>query len=479
VDRRSAAGAAPPSGRASGGERSADKGGASYGRGAAVLSVGIGTTGLVTFGYFALASHALPAGEYGGIALLWSLVFIVASVIWRPVEQFLSRSIADADARGVPASAHLRSAAAIQIGLAAVFTALAWALRTPLEDHVLGGRSALYWILVGTVLAYAASYFARGFLAGHGRFGLYGGLVLLEATTRCLFALAAVAGVTHGQTAVALGMVAAPLVSLTVVPWGLPRLAPYRPANASHSPGGGAPAGGARELAGGLRQGGTFAGAVIVIMACEQTFLNAGPLLVKVTDGTAGAALAGQAFNVLLIARAPLQLFQAVQTSILPHLTRLRAAGERDSFRRSVGVTVAAIAVFASCVALAMAVAGPTLMRLLFGSGGYERLSLVVMALGMGVYLSAATLNQAALAEGRAAAAAACWLTGLAAFVTALLVPIVDDRVLHVASAYSLGAAVLCVLLARLVVQRRSPAGGSDGLEHRLPAARAGDVGRS
>ncbi|GBD46407.1 hypothetical protein HRbin41_01234 [bacterium HR41] len=400
-------------------------------------------------------------------------------MIWRPVEQFLSRSIADADARGVPASAHLRSAAAIQIGLAAVFTALAWALRTPLEDHVLGGRSALYWILVGTVLAYAASYFARGFLAGHGRFGLYGGLVLLEATTRCLFALAAVAGVTHGQTAVALGMVAAPLVSLTVVPWGLPRLAPYRPANAPHSSGGGAPAGGARELAGGLRQGGTFAGAVIVIMACEQTFLNAGPLLVKVTDGTAGAALAGQAFNVLLIARAPLQLFQAVQTSILPHLTRLRAAGERDSFRRSVGVTVAAIAVFASCVALAMAVAGPTLMRLLFGSGGYERLSLVVMALGMGVYLSAATLNQAALAEGRAAAAAACWLTGLAAFVTALLVPIVDDRVLHVASAYSLGAAVLCVLLARLVVQRRSPAGGSDGLEHRLPAARAGDVGRS
>ena len=37
----------------------------SYGRGAAILSVGIGVTGLVTFAYFSLASHALPEDEYG------------------------------------------------------------------------------------------------------------------------------------------------------------------------------------------------------------------------------------------------------------------------------------------------------------------------------------------------------------------------------------------------------------------------------
>ena len=52
----------------------------------------------------------------------------------------------------------------------------------------------------------------------------------------------------------------------------------------------------------------------------------------------------GFTFNVLLIARAPLQLFQAVQTSILPHLTRLGARGETDPFRRSVNVTLVAIA---------------------------------------------------------------------------------------------------------------------------------------
>ena len=73
------------------------------------------------------------------------------------------------------------------------------------------------------MLAYAASYFARGFLAGHRRFGLYGGLVLMEASSRFLFALAVAVGIAEGQDAVALGMTAAPIVSLAVVPWALGR----------------------------------------------------------------------------------------------------------------------------------------------------------------------------------------------------------------------------------------------------------------
>ena len=38
-----------------------------YGRGARVLSIGIATTGLVTFAYFALASHSLSPTDYKGI----------------------------------------------------------------------------------------------------------------------------------------------------------------------------------------------------------------------------------------------------------------------------------------------------------------------------------------------------------------------------------------------------------------------------
>src|ERR671914_74591 len=195
----------------------------SYGRGAAILSVGIGATGLITFGYFSLASYSLPEADYGRITLLWSAIFVVVSVLYRPVEQLLSREIADRDARGTAGAEHLRVGATIQLGLGALFAALALAFRDQLEDELFGGSSTLYWILIVSVLAYAASYFARGFLAGHHRFGLYGGLVLMEASSRCLFALAVAVGVAEGPTAGALGMAAAPIVSLAVVPWAVGR----------------------------------------------------------------------------------------------------------------------------------------------------------------------------------------------------------------------------------------------------------------
>ena len=189
-----------------------------YGRGAAVLSVGIASTGVVTYAYFAVASHALSSSAYGGIALLWSAVFVVVSILYRPVEQLLSRTIADRDARGVGGAEHLRVAATIQLALGALFVVVALALRHPLEHGLLGGARALYWVMVAAVPSYAASYFARGFLAGHRRFGLYGLLVLVESSSRCAFAIAGVVGISHGQTAVALGIAAAPLLSLSVIP---------------------------------------------------------------------------------------------------------------------------------------------------------------------------------------------------------------------------------------------------------------------
>jgi hypothetical protein len=328
------------------------------------------------------------------------------------------------------------------------------------------------------VLAYAASYFARGYLAGHRLFLLYGGLVLMEASSRCLFALAVAIGIAEGQSAVALGMAAAPIVSLAVVPPALARrLAPSAAspeldpalldAAAREEPA-------AREPEFTLARGAGFAAAVLVIMLCEQTFLNAGPLLVKATEDSGGAALAGFTFNVLLIARAPLQLFQAIQTSILPHLTRLRASGESDPFRRSVNLTLVAIAGFAGCVALVMLVAGPQVMDLLFGGDfDYERGGLVLVAIGMGLYLSAATLNQALLAHGMAAHASACWVTAAAGFVLFLLLADFDDRVLQVEVAFVAAAALLSAALYALYRHVRTATLKGDGGRRTRPC-RAG-----
>ena len=416
----------------------------SYARGARVAGIGIAATALVTQAYFSLASHTLGSEAYGGISLLWTAIFLVCSILYRPVEQLLSRTIADRDARGIGGNEHLRVAATIQLALGVVFLVAALALRGPLEDDLFGGADSLYWVLVIAVPAYAASYFARGFLAGHKRLGFYGLLVFVESVSRCTFAVLAAAGVVTSQSFVAAGMAAAPLISLVVLPWALGRrVKTFADADIAvvEEPVG--------ESEFTLAHGAGFATSVLVIMVCEQTFLNAGPLIVKGAAEQNGTALAGFAFNVVLIARAPLTLFQAIQTAILPHLTEMSATDDRAAFGRAVTATVKAIAAFAAAVSLALLALGPFAMEVLFGDKGfdYERFGLVAIGVGMGLYLCGATLNQAALAVGKARAAAGCWVASAAAYVAFLLVPGWSDRVLQLEVGFLFAAALLCGLL--------------------------------
>jgi len=435
----------------------------SYARGARILSVGIAATGLLTFGYFSIASHVLTEPEAKRIDLLWSIMFVIISVIYRPIEQLLSRTIAERRARR--SSQHtLRVPMLIQASFALIFLILALALKEQLLN-VFDHDEALYWVLVVGTLAYAASYFARGWLAGHQRFGLFGGLVLMESTSRIAFAIAVALGIASGQTAVALGIAAAPFVSLVVVP-----AAFARSGTTAEPPGhtfdgpitvdeadaalAGPGTEGVQETAAhddlSLRRGGGFAIAVSGIMLAEQTLLNAAVLTV---DATArDAALAGIVFNVLLIARAPLQLFQAIQTSLLPHLTGLEATAGHEAFARAIRVTILAIGAFTAAVALALLLVGPFVMsHILFGQHyPYTRVGLALIGLGMGLHLTSGALNQAALARDRARAAASCWVLAAVGFVVWMLTPAVSDQVLRTEIGYAGATGLLALTLALL-----------------------------
>src|SRR5919199_2413193 len=118
-----------------------------YGRGAMFLSVGIGTAGVLTYLYFALASRNLSRPEYGQIVVLWSAVMITISIVHRPVEQLLSRTLAERQEHGLSTGRPLRVAAAIQLGIAAAVAAAALSLRHPLESTVLDDKAALYWVM--------------------------------------------------------------------------------------------------------------------------------------------------------------------------------------------------------------------------------------------------------------------------------------------------------------------------------------------
>ena len=66
----------------------------------------------------------------------------------------------------------------------------------------------------------------------------------------------------------------------------------------------------------------------------------------------------------------------------------------------------------------------------------------------MGFHLIAGTLNQAALARGRAGGAALAWLACAGAFVAWMLSPAIDDQLLRTEVGYCAATALLATLLA-------------------------------
>ncbi len=430
----------------------------SYGRSAGMLTLALGSAGLLAYAFFAIASHTLSKEEYGEIVVLWSVVFVAASTLFRPIEQLLSRTLAEREQVGEDTGHVLRVAATIQGAVSVAAVAVLLALHGPITDNLLEGGEVLFWVLVVSMLGFGGAYFARGFLAGRRQFGLYSTLLVLEGGSRLLFALAVAVGIYEGIDVVALGIAAAPFASLAVMPFALRRRRPAPP-----PPPAAAGPGAAAEPEFTLSRGGAFAAAVLLMMLSEQIIVSSGALFVRATEG---AAAAGFIFNVLMVARAPLVLFQAIAASLLPHLTRLRARGDttgRDAFRMSVNTTLLTIAGFAAATTVGVLAIGPEVMQLAFGDKfSYDRLGLAIVAVGMGFYLSGAALNQAALAQGQARRAAACWVVCALGFVAwNLIAPLDPYRTVEVGFA---GAAALLAGLLYLLYAQPRPV-GADALE--------------
>ena len=423
-----------------------------YGRSAGMLTVALGVAGLLAYAFFAVASHTLDKHEYGTIVVLWSVNFVAAATLFRPTEQLLSRTLAEHEELGEGSGHVLRIAALIQGTVTLVAVGVLFAVRDPLTDDLLDGSEVLFWVMVVGLAGYGAAFYARGFLAGRRQFRLYSLLLVLEGASRLVFPVAVAVGIAEGVDAVALGIAVAPLACLAVLPFAIARQ------RAEPGPAAAAADGGLEFT---LARGGAFASAVLLMMLSEQVLVNSGALFVR---AEVDAAAAGFIFNVMMVARAPLVLFQAVAASLLPHLTRLRTRGDttgEDAFRMSVDNTLLIIGGFAAAVLVGVLLVGPQVMQIAFGDKfTYDRAGLAIVAIGMGFYLSAAALNQAALAQGQARRAAVCWVACAAGFVVFNLIQPLDPyRTVEVG--FAVGAAVLAGLL-YLLYRRPHPVAGDE-----------------
>ena len=370
---------------------------------AALMSAGTLASGVLAYLFNVLAARALGPEGYGAIGALWGGMFLLAVLLFRPLEQTVSRAVSHHIARGEDARPAVRSAGrlTVVVTLAAVAGCVAaWA---PLTERIFGGEPVLTVALIAGLVGYAISYFARGLAGGVRWFGGYGLVLLADGAIRMLLALPLLF--------VASQTVAAVAIAAAAVGGGLAPLFSRRRDRLQRLDG---PAQG--EFA--LSEAAGFALPAAVIAGCEQVLVSGGPLLVLIAGGEGATAAAGVLFAATLLVRAPVFLLQGVQASLLPNLSAFRAHGDEAALHRAtVRVALMLCAAAAVLVAGSLAV-GPLAMELLYGSEFVVgRVDLALLSAGIGGFMAAGIFTQAALARARAWDAARAWATGALVFV--------------------------------------------------------------
>ena len=411
---------------------------------AALMSVGTLASGVLAYAFNVLAARALGPEAYGAVGALWGGMFLLAVLLFRPVEQTLSRAVADRVARGEDARGAVRSAAWLTtwITLAAVAgCALAWA---PITDRLFGGEPVLTVALLSGLAGYGLSYFARGLVGGVQWFGGYGLVLLADGAIR--FALALPLLVVASQTVAAVAIAAA-AVGGALAPLLSRRRGRLRRLEGDAPRGDGGFAVGAAAR---------FALPAAVIAGCEQVLVSGGPLLVLIAGGPGAAAAAGVLFAATLLVRAPVFLLQGVQASLLPSLTTFRARGDEARLHRATVRVALILSACAAALAAGALVAGPLAMTLLYGDAfTAARGDLALLAVGVGGFMAAGVFCQAALARAQAWHAAGGWTAGAAAFV-ALELALGGSAFHRVSVAFAAGSLIAALLLMRTIWRSRA-----------------------
>ena len=398
-------------------------------------------SGVLTYAFHVLAARTLGPSAYGQIAVLWGAIFLGAIVLFRPIEQTTSRSIADRLAREEDASSVLRPVLALSAALMALIVVTAILAWGPLTDHLFAGDQTMTALLLAGTLAYGFSYVVRGLVGGVRWFRGYGLGLLSDAIGR--LAVAAPLVLIASKSLAAFALVAAGIVGALV-----PLYAGRRELSILRE----------RWPSSGFRMPSAlkFAAPASLMAASDQVLVNGAPLLVVLGTGRAGKD-AGVVFAATMLVRAPVYVFQGLAASLLPNFTVLNAA-ERDRFRAVVHRAALVLLGVGLVIIVASALFGPEAMGILYG-GDYPvtRGDLVLLGVGVTCYLGASTFSQALLALDCGGRAAAAWCGSAVAFV-ALYVVLPGSQLTRISLAFAGAMAGGLVALWLLLVRHRPSA---------------------
>jgi O-antigen/teichoic acid export membrane protein len=369
--------------------------------GAGSVGAALLLAGATSYGFLVVSARAVSERDFAALSVLWAATMLAGPGCFLPIEQEIARALSARRVRGEGAGPIVRRAAALAAVLLAAVLAAGLMLGPFLQDHLFRGRGALLAAWLVALAGLCVAHLCRGVLAGLGRFRGYAEIVGGEAALRFLFVVGlAAAGVDlvgwYGAALAAAPAVAVALALRT----GLPRLEEGPPAGWS-------------EISAALAW---LLGASLL----STGLVNAGPIAVELLGTAREEKAAGHFLSGLVIARAPLFLFQAVQASLLPRLTQLAEERRTDELRSSLARLTALVSSIAVVGTLGAFAVGPAAVSMLFGDEfelGHR--TMAMLALGSGAYMVAALLAQAVLALDGHRSMAVAWGMGLAGFVVA------------------------------------------------------------
>jgi O-antigen/teichoic acid export membrane protein len=385
------------------------------------MILGTAVSAFSVYVYQVIAGRMLGTDEFAPIGVMWTVMFLVFTVLLLPVEQYVTRHLTITGGRTAGDRTGIllvggTIALGIVLGVGFVFATL---------DRFFDGAAVYGLVMLVNLAGRSMLAVARGYLAGRRRFHAYGAAIAIEGVALVILSLF-VAAVSPTTLAFAIAMSLGPLSVLIVRPFsGGYRGEPLQEASS---------------------QGIGFLGPLIIATGASQLVLSVGPIVVGFVGGTAAAI--SVFFITFTLFRGPVTSSYNIVARVLPDFTALAARGEQHRLSAWAGklglIGVATMIVFG----ISGWILGPTVVDFLYGGEFRPSSHLAALgAAGVGAALIALFLNQIYIARGETGRMAIVWVSSLVVAAMVLAVNTAEP-VIRVGTAFLAGEATAMVLLA-------------------------------
>jgi O-antigen/teichoic acid export membrane protein len=400
--------------------------------------LGSATSGLLAYVFFAIVARWLGSAAASPVSVLWTYWGFSAAAITFPLQHWISRAATASGGEAVVRRT-LPRILLLVAGIAVVTTVLAWAGRSALFHR----SDSSFPLLIGAVtLGSGFIGLIRGGLSARRMFGSVAWALVLENGARCLYAVALQLAHVRSSVWFGLALAAGPLIGLRWASLLRFRHDGWRP----------------ESIASPIR----FLRNAAVGSLIGQAVLTGGPVGLALAGGEPAAVTA--LFAGLALFRAPYTLVIGLLAPVTGRLTALAVSGREDrlsTVRMAVVTGTMAAAVLAALVG---GLAGPGLIRLIFGDGvRLGSLPATLIAVGSAVALANLLMNVSLMARDRSAAVTQMWLIGAGAGGTVFLT-IGQSATLRTCWAFVIAESVAFVVALAHDARSGPPAGGTDQL---------------